>query len=92
MFFTPITGRFLPHYKIAIDIKRRIQCILFHLWTSHRPEPQCKGQDHKVARTQCCHVKLLKTQDQEQRDGQVGEQIRPVPKLNGVLLNKYIFN
>ena len=80
MVFTLATGRLLPHYKNAIDIKK-IHCILYHLWTSHRPDPQCKDQYHKVARTQKCKVKLLKTQYQEQRDGQVGEKIPPVQKL-----------
>ena len=89
--FTVSIGRLLPHYKNAIDIKK-IQCILSHLWTRHRPDPQHKDQHNKVARGQSCNVKLLKTQYQEQRDGQVGEKIPPVPKLKGVLLNKYMCN
>ena len=82
------TGKSKVLQEVLADLK--IHCILYHLWTSHRPEPQCKDQYHKVARTQKCKVKLLKTQYQEQRDGQVGEKIPPVPKLKGVLLNKYI--
>ena len=86
MVFTLSTGRLLPHYKNAIDLKKN-QCILFHLWTSHRPDPQCKDQYHIVASAQSC-----KTQYQEQRDGQVSEKIPPVPKLKGALLNKFMCN